>query len=433
MDPQQPMNTLAQMLAEVAAMSRDQAVLSRQQLAALQGQAERQTQLLEAMVGRAGAAAPAPSFTGMTVHKMAAHDDPQSFLDMFEAMAAACGWPVAEWAVRLLPLLSGDAQTTALGLPAPSRGQYGEVKKAVLDRLGLSEEDHRRRFRGGKLGPAERPFIFAQQMKDAATRWLQPGWSAGEGRMLEKIVLEQFVEGLPAATSDWVMCHRPADLAGAITLAEDHLAVLSRGRAPRRGPTSGPPHWTPTRPSPRPRSTYNNNRPSPLPRTNPPSPGFPSQGPAATGAAFDPQRAPQAAGQECWRCGQLGHFRGECPLMEVGQVIRVVGPPAPSPGPGGTYSVPVRIQGGTHQATVDSGCMQSVIHQNLIRPSALIEAGGVDISSVLDPGEPDPSTRVGDRSQSWARGDAEGFCLFMISQSLLRAGGRGGERRCAIN
>ena len=73
---------------------------------------------------------------------------------------------------------------------------------------------------------------------------------------------------------------------------------------------------------------------------------------------------------------------GECPLMEVGQVIRVVGPPAPSPGPGGTYSVPVRIQGVTHQAMVDSGCMQSIVHQNLIRPGALIEAGGVDIRCV---------------------------------------------------
>ena len=104
MEPQQPVNTLAQMLAEVAAMSRDQAVLSRQQLAALQGQAERQTQLMEAMVSRAGAASPAPSFTGLTLHKMAAHDDPQTFMEMFEA--AACGWPVAEWAVRLLPLLS---------------------------------------------------------------------------------------------------------------------------------------------------------------------------------------------------------------------------------------------------------------------------------------------------------------------------------------
>ena len=63
-------------------------------------------------------------------------------------------------------------------------------------------------------------------------------------------------------------------------------------------------------------------------------------------------------------------------------MIRVVGPPAPSPGPGETYSVPVRIQGGTHQAMVDSGCMQSIVHQNLIRPGALLEAGWVDIRCV---------------------------------------------------
>ena len=163
------------------------------------------------------AASPAPSLTGLTLHKMAAHDNSQTFLEMFEATATACGWLGVEWAARLLPLLSGDAQTAALGLPAPSRGQYGEIKRAVLDGLGFSAEDHRRRFRGTKLGPAYRPFVFTQQHKDAVTRWLQPGDSASEGRLLEKIILEQFVEGLPAATLDWMHCHRPADLAVAVT------------------------------------------------------------------------------------------------------------------------------------------------------------------------------------------------------------------------
>ena len=121
-------------------------------------------------MSRAGAASPAPSFTRKTLHKIAAHDDSQTFMEMFEATAVACGWPGAEWVVRLLPLLSGDAQTAALGLPAPSQGQYGEIKRAVLDQLGLSAEDHHRRFRGNKLGAADRPFVFVQQLKDAATR-----------------------------------------------------------------------------------------------------------------------------------------------------------------------------------------------------------------------------------------------------------------------
>ena len=41
--------------------------------------------------------------------------------------------------------------------------------------------------------------------------------------------------------------------------------------------------------------------------------------------------------------------------MEAGQLVRVAGAPTPSPSPGWTYSVPIRIQWGIHQAMVDLG------------------------------------------------------------------------------
>ncbi|XP_051241575.1 uncharacterized protein LOC127355117 [Dicentrarchus labrax] len=305
--PSQLVSLLGEMLGQITAVHSKQTAINRRHLEALQNQAGKQNQLLEGLLARSGAQVPSPppsSFSGITMHRMTAAVDPQTFLEMFEATAEAGGWPAVEWAVRLLPLLSGESQTAALGLPASSRGEFRNIKRAILDRMGFSPEDHRRRFRSATLGPSACPFVYAQQLKDAATRWLQPGGSVGERQMLEQVVLEQFVEGLPTRTAEWVRCHRPVDLEAAITLAEDHLAVHSGDRAPERRPSA------PTRPVPAPRRRppltarlETVARPLPPPRTNQPSALSPPQGPAATGAALDPQRVPQASGKECWRCG----------------------------------------------------------------------------------------------------------------------------------
>lgn len=84
----------------------------------------------------------------------------------------------------LLPLLLGKAQTAALILPASARGSFLAGKKAVLDQMVFSPEDHCRRFRTIWLGSAGHPLVYAQQLKDATTRRLWPG--AGEEWILEQ-------------------------------------------------------------------------------------------------------------------------------------------------------------------------------------------------------------------------------------------------------
>ena len=77
----------------------------------------------------------------ISLQKMGPQDDPEVFLDLFEKMAEACGWPRAEWPVRVIPLLSGEAQIAAQQLPAQNLLDYAHLKRAIL----------------------QRPFVFAQQ------------------------------------------------------------------------------------------------------------------------------------------------------------------------------------------------------------------------------------------------------------------------------
>ncbi|XP_061910313.1 zinc finger and SCAN domain-containing protein 25-like isoform X2 [Entelurus aequoreus] len=262
-----------------------------------------------------------------SMKRMVEWEDPQTFLDVFEATATSCKWPEEEWGAKLLPLLVGEAQRAGLSLPATARMQYPDLRHAILDRVGSSPEDHRRKFRAIKLGPEDQPFVLAYRMRDAATRWLEP--NGLDSKMLESIILEQFIDALPAKTSAWVQYHSSPDVKTAVKMAEEHLAVQREATAK-----------TAERPTPAPRpamggveGTSREQRP----RTAEP-PGANEQGTGAAERGLPSQMAPQTPGPVCWGCGQPGHVRRECSMMEVGQVMRVVGPPAPDLGE--TYCVP---------------------------------------------------------------------------------------------
>ncbi len=123
-------------------MHRKQSAINRQHLEAIQAQMER-TKLLGSPLSQPGAAllsSPPLLLSGITLHKMTSADDPQTFLEMFEATAVVCSWPAAAWAMRLLLLVSGEAQTVALSLPSSTRGRFQDVKKAIQPD-GYSPED----------------------------------------------------------------------------------------------------------------------------------------------------------------------------------------------------------------------------------------------------------------------------------------------------
>ncbi len=120
--------------------------------------------------------APAPP-THMPVQKMGPQDDPEAFLDLFEKTAVACGWPQTDWPVRLIPLLTGEAQLAAQQLPVQNLLVYDDVKRAILQRVGRSPEQHRQRFRSLELGENGRPFVMAHQLQGRL-----PQMAVGRGR-----------------------------------------------------------------------------------------------------------------------------------------------------------------------------------------------------------------------------------------------------------
>ncbi|XP_057177632.1 uncharacterized protein LOC130546386 [Triplophysa rosa] len=119
---------------------------------------------------RAEASAPVTTAAFLPLSKMGPEDDPEAFLDLFEKTAETSGWPPEDWARRLLPLLSGEAQLAARPLPVQNLLVFDDLKRAILQRVGRSPEEHRQRFRTLGLGESGRPFVMAHQLRDSCRK-----------------------------------------------------------------------------------------------------------------------------------------------------------------------------------------------------------------------------------------------------------------------
>lgn len=305
---------------------------------------------------------PAPP-THVPLQKMGPLDDPEAFVDLFERSVEACGWPEKDCPVRLIPLLSGEAQQ----LPVQNLLVYKDLKRAIIQRDGRTPEQHRQHFRSLGLGESGQPFMMAQQLRDACCRWLMADGSDVDN-IINKVVLEQFIARLPRKTAQWVQCHQPTSLDQAIQLAEDQMVACPGVGEPLplvslSPPPSLSPSPSPSKPVPAPRSCGSFPvRPTlwwmSRPVTGlaagqraPPSgvrlagavPRAISLPPLSPRQSLDPLPATRVAGRPgpaCWRCGDPGHFIDRCPDMAVGTLIRVVDTPQAARVQAGLYQIP---------------------------------------------------------------------------------------------
>ncbi|XP_067228717.1 neurotrophin receptor-interacting factor homolog [Chanodichthys erythropterus] len=225
--------------------------------------------------------------THLPLNKMGPSDDPEAFLDLFERSAEASGWPRDQWAMRLVPLLSGESQVAAQQLPAENLLVFDDLRRAIVQRVGRTPEQHRQRFRSLDLGESGRPFVLAQQLRDSCRKWLLAEGSDVD-RIIDRVVLEQFITRLPKKTAEWVQCHRPTSLDSAIELAEDHMVACQGVGEPLPSASLSPSFNSPSL-----------SKPVPLPRSRPPGPPrVPPRGRGGTeqGPYYGPRAPPRGAG-----------------------------------------------------------------------------------------------------------------------------------------
>ncbi|KAL0180371.1 hypothetical protein M9458_025813, partial [Cirrhinus mrigala] len=73
--------------------------------------------------------------THVPLNKMGPQGDPETFIDLFEKSAK-------------------EAQVAAQQLPMQNLLVFADLKRAILQRVGLSPEEHRQRMDLGKSGPS---------------------------------------------------------------------------------------------------------------------------------------------------------------------------------------------------------------------------------------------------------------------------------------
>ena len=154
-------------------------------------------------------------------------EDAKAFLASFEQVAEACRWPPEEWAIRLLPALSGEAEEAFHRMGVRDREDYGKVKAAILRGDALSREKRRQEFRRFCYQEAEGPRGAYGRLREMCRGWLRVENHSKE-QILELLILEQLLSVLPPEIQSRVRESSPESCSQAVALAEEFLSRMEK-------------------------------------------------------------------------------------------------------------------------------------------------------------------------------------------------------------
>ena len=342
-----------------------------------------------------GPAVPSPAaWTRAAVPRLEEGDDIEQYLTTFERLAVAYGWPRAEWAVYLVPYLTGRARAAYVAMDIVEAMEYSMVKEAILAKYEISEEIYRQRFREPEGRPGETPKELYNRLKDLYRKWIKPAEKTVE-EVGEILILEQYLRTLAPEVRVWVKEHNPATGQQAAELVEAFLAARrgprafrfqSYNRPPAGGKSGGMGGGVGHMGSGQSRTPDTQAHTLPYTtRTSQPRPPYTSP------VASQPRQAPAPTVTQsramviCHFCNQAGHMIRDCP----GRKAKGMGMcSVPRPGSGGelgigrVQTVAVKVNGITTVALLDTGSTQTLVQPHLLDRSEELGTGQIRVCCV---------------------------------------------------
>lgn len=151
-------------------------------------------------------------------------EDIEHYLTTFERIAQACRWPRQDWALHLLPLLTGKARADYVAMDSDDALNYDDVKRAILDKFEINNEMYRQRFRLYSAHEVETPRDLQVRLKELYEKWMTPKHRPKE-EIGDQIVLEQFLKLLSLDTRTYVKQNNPISYKQAAEMAEAFMAA----------------------------------------------------------------------------------------------------------------------------------------------------------------------------------------------------------------
>uniref|UniRef100_A0A803TJZ4 Uncharacterized protein n=1 Tax=Anolis carolinensis TaxID=28377 RepID=A0A803TJZ4_ANOCA len=128
-------------------------------------------------------------------------------------------WPAIEEAPMILP---GVNRAAAKNLDMRGGEDCETLEGDVRAKEDIGAEIQRKRFRDFRYRETEGPHGVCDRLQELCQRWLKPEKSSKE-RILEMLILEQFLAILPQEMQSWVKEGGPESPAHAVVLAEEFL------------------------------------------------------------------------------------------------------------------------------------------------------------------------------------------------------------------